>query len=116
MKVLCRLAAALGAAALLAGCGGGGEAEGDPRVALSDTAAKLGEIRSGKLDFRLVLDPEGEGERVGFELAGPFALGDETHGPSLPPRLHPATRRRGGHGHDDLDRGARVRDGRQRDL
>ncbi len=82
VRLLCRLAAALGAAALLAGCGGGGEAEGDPQAALSDTAARLGEIRSGDAGIHgSSSTPKGEGERVGFELAGPFALGDETHGP-----------------------------------
>lgn len=67
------LVASVAAVAALAGCGGGDG--GDPRQALSETAAKLGEIRSGTLDMRVVVDPKaGDAERVGFELRGPFAL------------------------------------------
>ena len=57
----------------LAGCGGGG---GGPVEA---TADKLGEIRSGELFLRLVVDPRGEAgeEPFGFELEGPFALAED---------------------------------------
>lgn len=65
LSVLCALGA-------LAGCGGGGGPVGD-------TADKLGEIRSGELHLRLVIDPRGEAgdEPFGFELSGPFQLADE---------------------------------------
>lgn len=66
------------AAAVLTGCGGGG---GDPQPALSQTAAKLGKIRSGDLSLSLRVDPRGEGSEFGFEVNGPFALGE---GGSLP--------------------------------
>ncbi len=60
---------------LAVGCGGNGDSGADARQALSETAAKLGEIRSGILDVRVVVDPKaGDAERVGFELHGPFAL------------------------------------------
>ncbi|MFN2471433.1 MAG: hypothetical protein ABR583_10715 [Gaiellaceae bacterium] len=70
------IAASLAVLALAAGCGGdGGEGAADARDRLARTAAKLGEIRSGVLDLRLVLDPKGnDTERVGFEVHGPFAL------------------------------------------
>jgi hypothetical protein len=54
---------------LLAGCGGGSE----PGDAVTETAKRLGEIRSGELSFRAVLSPDG-GEPVGLELAGPFSI------------------------------------------
>jgi hypothetical protein len=58
----------------LAGCsiGGGG---GDAEDALGETATKLGEIRSGTLDLRLIVAPR-DGEEFGFEVHGPFALAD----------------------------------------
>jgi hypothetical protein len=54
-----------------AACGGGGGAES----VLSDTASRLGEIRSGELSVSLIA--EGGGTRAGFELTGPFALPEE---------------------------------------
>lgn len=59
----------------LAGCsiGGGGDAD----EVLAQTAANLGDIRSGTLDLRLIVEPR-EGEEFGFELHGPFALADES--------------------------------------
>ena len=64
-----------GLAALAAGCGGGG---GDGTELLRETAANLDEIQSGTLRLRLVVDPEGGAgdEPFGFELEGPFALGE----------------------------------------
>jgi hypothetical protein len=56
----------------LAGCGG----DGGPEAVVSETADNLGEITSGDLFMRLVIQPrgvEGAGD-VGFELEGPFAL------------------------------------------
>ena len=66
--------AALLACALLAGCGGGGE---DAQEVLSETAAKLGDIRSGTIHLDVRLDPRGPSgvEPFGFALDGPFALG-----------------------------------------
>jgi hypothetical protein len=58
----------------LAGCSIGGG--GDPEEVLAETAANLGDIRSGTLDLRLIVQPQ-EGEEFGFELHGPFALADE---------------------------------------
>lgn len=55
----------------LAGCGGSAE------DVLSETATKLGEIRSGDLHARLLVGTTGRGGDVGFELDGPFALPDE---------------------------------------
>ena len=68
-RVLPLLALALA----LAGCGGeGGESAND---VLADTAERLGEIRSGTLDFGLLVTPR-EGGPFGFELRGPFSLGE----------------------------------------
>jgi hypothetical protein len=56
---------------LLAGCGGG-----NGREVLQKTAARLGKIRSGTLDLRLVIDPRGKSAhgKIGFIVHGPFAL------------------------------------------
>lgn len=62
--------------AVLTACGGSGGGASDPGAALADTASKLGEIRSGKLKLRLVVDPKEEGGEFGFELSGPFQLAD----------------------------------------
>jgi hypothetical protein len=66
-----RLAAAALGAVLLAGCG----SSGSPAVsALRDTAKKLDDVRSARLDLRLSAEsPAAEGP-VGFALKGPFAL------------------------------------------
>ena len=54
-----------------AGCGGSEPSAND---VLAETAAKLGEIRSGDLSLRLVVSAEEKD--VGFELKGPFALAE----------------------------------------
>jgi hypothetical protein len=59
----------------LAGCGGE-SGTSNPGEALSQTAAKLGEIRSGTLRFKLAVEPREEGGDFGFELSGPFQLGE----------------------------------------
>lgn len=60
-----RLLAALAAAALLvAGCA---------RGPLEQTAANLGDIRSGNLEMRLTASTPA-GQKTGFELRGPFAI------------------------------------------
>ena len=51
-----------------AGCGGSEPSAND---VLAETAAKLGEIRSGDLELRLVV--RSEDAEAGFELDGPFA-------------------------------------------
>lgn len=61
-------------AAAVAGCGGD-SGTSNPGQALAQTAAKLGEIKSGTLHFQLSVDPHEEGGSFGFELEGPFALG-----------------------------------------
>jgi hypothetical protein len=70
MRRACIAAAALAVAA--SGCGGGDSA-------VSAASSKLGEIRSGELFLRLVVDPRGEAgeDPFGFELSGPFALAEE---------------------------------------
>lgn len=62
----------LGLLVAAAGCGGGGGAVGE-------AADKLGEVRSGELYLRLVVQPRGEAgdDPFGFELEGPFQLADE---------------------------------------
>lgn len=68
-----RRAAALAAALAVGAAGCGGE---DPGDVLGETADKLDGVRSGELDLRLMATP-GEGRQgVGFELSGPFALGE----------------------------------------
>jgi hypothetical protein len=64
-------AAVVAGVAAAAGCGGGG---GDAGPVLSDTAAKLGAIRSGDLSLSLHVDPHGSGSAFGFEVNGPFSL------------------------------------------
>src|SRR5918911_644183 len=65
-----RASALLALAPLLAACGG--KAHG----VLSQTAARLGEIRSGELSMSFFVTPRGvgHGRRFGYELHGPFAL------------------------------------------
>jgi len=62
------LALAATGLALMGGCG-----RDDPDEVLSQTARKLGQIRSGELSMRMSVDA-GPGGGVGFALAGPFAL------------------------------------------
>jgi hypothetical protein len=69
-----RHVAALACLALAAGCGGE-SGTSNPGGALAQTAAKLGEIRSGTLHFQLAVDPHEGGGEFGFELRGPFELG-----------------------------------------
>ena len=71
-------AALVAACALLAGCAGGGGESADE--VLSETAAKLGEIRSGTLHVDLRLEPRGPTgtKPFGFALDGPFSLGGST--------------------------------------
>jgi hypothetical protein len=58
----------------LAACGGGSNSQ----TALSETASKLGEIKSGTLTLRVLVEATGQLEgRAGFELHGPFALAEE---------------------------------------
>jgi hypothetical protein len=64
-------AALLAAFLALAGCGG----SSGPTTALQETSDNLGDIRSGDLTLRLLV--EGGGKQAGFELEGRFALADE---------------------------------------
>lgn len=66
--------AAAFALTLGAACGGGSASEAEKVT--EATASKLGDIRSGVLQFRLVAGAAGSDAPtdVGFELAGPFAL------------------------------------------
>jgi hypothetical protein len=69
-----RLALGVVAAALaLSGCAGGE----DPQEVLSETAANLGEIKSGTLHLDFRVEPRGApgAEAFGFTLDGPFSLG-----------------------------------------
>ena len=63
-------------AVLLAGCAGSGDGE-HARDVLSETAANLGEIRSGTLHLVFRIEPRGgAGDKdFGFALDGPFSLG-----------------------------------------
>ncbi len=58
-------------------CGGSGGGAANPNEALSETASKLGDIESGDLKFKLLVDPREEGGDFGFELSGPFKLGED---------------------------------------
>jgi hypothetical protein len=73
MRHLALLLVVLTLAPALAGCGGG--SSGD---ALAETASNLGEIESGVLVLRVLVEGTGDLEvEVGFELDGPFALAQE---------------------------------------
>ena len=67
-----RTAVLLTGVVLAAGCGGGGNAQG----ILRQTANRLSQIRSGTLDFRLLVVPRGRSAhgKIGFAVHGPFAL------------------------------------------
>jgi hypothetical protein len=58
----------------LGGCGGGGSNSAEE--ALAETAENLGEVTSGDLSFRVAASSD-ENE-IGFELDGPFDLGDKS--------------------------------------
>src|SRR3954447_13163969 len=65
-----RLAPLAATCALLAGCGG---ASGSKLV--EQTASKVGDIKSGRLDPALLVRPRGAGgKQIGFRISGPFAL------------------------------------------
>jgi hypothetical protein len=66
------LVALLAAALLATGCGGGS----DPGEAVTETAKRLGEIRSGELQFSAALKTDG-GEPFAMELDGPFSIEKE---------------------------------------
>ncbi len=70
-----RLAAGVALVAL-AGCGGGSGAGETPAQVVSKTAAKLPDIRSGDMRVELAATGRGGGQtaKLGFKLAGPFAL------------------------------------------
>jgi hypothetical protein len=71
--MLRRVLIGLLACAAVTGCAGGATTSED---VLGETAAKLGEIRSGTLDLSLIITPrQAEDEPFGFELRGPFDLG-----------------------------------------
>jgi hypothetical protein len=61
------------AAALVAGCGNGGDGA---RKAVNDTTAKLGQIRSGDISMEVLVEPQGVqgGGPTGFRMSGPFQL------------------------------------------
>jgi hypothetical protein len=66
-----RRAAPLAAAlCLIAGCGGATVAA---IPVLQQTAAKLGELKSGDLSFTIMVDPR-QGDDFGYEISGPFEL------------------------------------------
>ncbi len=57
---------------VLTSCGGGSGGGSDD--ALAETARRLGEIRSARIDLRLTATSEAAKGPVGFTLSGPFAL------------------------------------------
>ena len=71
MKSLGAALSALALVLVLAACGGG--SGGDAQDVLAETAANMGEIRSGDLDMELLVATKDD-ERAGFTLQGPFAL------------------------------------------
>lgn len=68
-----RRLALVAAAALVAGCGSDDEGSSAGAV-LDQTAAKLGSVRSGELDLRVLATPADSSRGVGVELNGPFEL------------------------------------------
>ena len=69
-----RLAALLGAVALVAVAGCGGGSGPNAKDVLEQTAANLAKIRSGTLAVHLLVTPQGNGQPFGFDLRGPFAF------------------------------------------
>jgi hypothetical protein len=68
--MLRRVALLAATCVVLAGCGG---ANGSKLV--EQTAAKVGNIKSGRLHLALLVTPRGAGgQQVGFRVSGPFAL------------------------------------------
>lgn len=67
-----RVAVLAGVALLAAGCGGGGGT--NAQSVLQQTAASLGQIRSGLLTVHFLVTPQGNGQPFGFDLTGPFAF------------------------------------------
>jgi hypothetical protein len=59
----------------LSACGSGGGVS-NPGEALAETAQNLGDVKSGDLTFKLIVDPAEEGGDFGFELTGPFELAE----------------------------------------
>lgn len=72
-----RAACVVGLALALTGCGGG-KASAPAGDILSETASKLGEIRSGELKLKILVEPRGndDDDEFGFEVAGPFELAE----------------------------------------
>jgi len=70
------------AAVALSGCMHGGGRDEDAQRALAQTTERLGAIRSGTLEFGVLVEPRDE-EPFGFELEGPFELRE-----GAPARLH----------------------------
>jgi hypothetical protein len=69
-----RLAAtAVAGACLAVGCGGD-DGSSDPAAVLRETSDRLGAVRSGDLELRLLVTPIDRPRGVGFQLTGPFAL------------------------------------------
>ena len=73
-RALALVTAALAFPAVFAACGGDGG--GDATPALRETAEKLGQIRSGDINFAMEVDPQGDAEPFGFSFTGPFELGE----------------------------------------
>ena len=53
-----------------AGCGG----DDRPGAVLAETISRLSEIRNGTLALELLVDPEGGGGEIRFQVHGPFSL------------------------------------------
>ena len=82
------LVAGLAAFAALPGCGGGEEADADPRQILDDALGGEGGVDSGVLDVELAVASSGEGEGelpidLSAELGGPF----QSNGPAELPSV-----------------------------
>lgn len=71
--MLPRVLVLIALSALVAGCGAS-----DAEEALDETAQGLGDIRSGELELKVLAEGQGDvaGNVAGFELSGPFSLGE----------------------------------------